>query len=62
MYWYIKIVVHQCIGTLFFPNAMYTIPIFPNYIEFGVKELSNGKAKDIKDYQDEIFKIGGSIC
>ena len=30
-------------------------------IEFGVKKLANGKAKDIEGYQDEIFKIGGSI-
>ena len=28
-------------------------------IEFGVKWLANGKAKDIKGYQAEIFKIGG---
>ena len=30
-------------------------------IEFGVKRLANGKAKDIEGYQAEIFKIGGSI-
>jgi hypothetical protein len=30
-------------------------------IEFGVKQLANGKAKDIQGYQDEIFKIGGPI-
>jgi hypothetical protein len=30
-------------------------------IEFGVKRLANGKAKDIEGYQDEIFKIGGPI-
>ena len=29
--------------------------------EFGVKRLANGKTKDIKGYQAEIFKIGGSI-
>jgi hypothetical protein len=50
-----------------FPNANGTIPIVPtkeevfslNDIEFGVKWLSNGKAKDIEGYQAEIFKIGG---
>ena len=44
---------------------MDTIPIFPakeeffslHDIEFGVKQLSNGKAKDIEGYQDGIFKI-----
>jgi hypothetical protein len=30
-------------------------------MEFGVKRLANGKAKDIEGYQVEIFKIGGSI-
>jgi hypothetical protein len=30
-------------------------------IEFRVKRLANGKTKDIKGYQDEFFKIGGSI-
>jgi hypothetical protein len=30
-------------------------------IEFGVKRLENGKAKDIEGYQGEIFKIGGPI-
>jgi hypothetical protein len=30
-------------------------------IEFGVKRLANGKAKDIEVYQAEIFKIGGPI-
>ena len=30
-------------------------------IEFGVKRLANGKAKDIEGYQAEIFKIGGTI-
>jgi hypothetical protein len=30
-------------------------------IEFGVKWLANGKAKDIEGYQAEIFKIGGPI-
>jgi hypothetical protein len=30
-------------------------------IEFGVKWLANGKAKDIEGYQDEIFKIKGPI-
>jgi hypothetical protein len=52
-----------------FPNAMDTIPIFPTKeevftlddIEFGVKQLANGKAKEIEGYQDEIFKIGGTI-
>jgi hypothetical protein len=52
-----------------FPNAMDTIPIVPTKeevfslddIEFGVKRLANGKAKDIEGYQDEIFKIGGPI-
>jgi hypothetical protein len=48
---------------------MDTIPIVPTKeevfslddIEFGVKQLTNGKAKDIEDYQAEIFKIGGPI-
>ena len=48
---------------------MDTIPIVPTKeevfslddIEFGVKRLANGKAKDIEGYQAEIFKIGGSI-
>jgi hypothetical protein len=52
-----------------FRNAMETIPIFPTKeevfslddIEFGVKQLANGKAKDIEGYQDEIFKIEGPI-
>ena len=51
------------------PNAMDTIPIVPTKeevfslddIEFGVKWLANGKAKEIEGYQAEIFKIGGSI-
>ena len=30
-------------------------------IEFGVKRLPNGKAKDIEGYQDEIFEIEGPI-
>ena len=30
-------------------------------IEFGVKQLANGKTKDIEAYQAEIFKIGGPI-
>jgi hypothetical protein len=30
-------------------------------IEFGVKQLANGKAKDIEGYQAEIFKIRGPI-
>ena len=30
-------------------------------IEFAVKLLANGKAKNIEGYQDEIFKIGGPI-
>jgi hypothetical protein len=48
---------------------MDTIPIVPTKeevfslddIEFGVKQLANGKAKDIEGYQAEIFKIGGPI-
>jgi hypothetical protein len=52
-----------------FPNSMDTIPIVPTEdevfslddIEFRVKWLANGKAKDIEGYQDEIFKIGGPI-
>jgi hypothetical protein len=44
---------------------MGTIPIFPTKeelfslvdIEFRVKQLANGKVKDIEGYQDEIFKI-----
>jgi hypothetical protein len=50
-----------------FPNAMDTIPIVPtedevfslDAIEFVVKRISNGKAKDIEGYQEEIFKIEG---
>jgi hypothetical protein len=50
-----------------FPNAMDTIPIVPTKeevfslddIEFRVKRLANGKAKDIEGYQAEIFKIEG---
>jgi hypothetical protein len=30
-------------------------------IEFGVKQLTKGKAKDIEGYQEEILKIGGPI-
>jgi hypothetical protein len=30
-------------------------------IDFEVKRLANGKAKDIEGYQVEIFKIGGPI-
>jgi hypothetical protein len=52
-----------------FPNAMDTIPIVPTKeevfslddIEFMVKQLANGKAKDIEGYQAEIFKIRGPI-
>jgi hypothetical protein len=52
-----------------FPNAIHTIPIVPTKeevfslddIEFEVKWLANGKAKDIKGYQAEFFKIGGPI-
>jgi hypothetical protein len=52
-----------------FPNAMDTIPIVPMKeevfslydIDFGVKRLTNGKAKDIEGYQVEIFKIGRPI-
>jgi hypothetical protein len=48
---------------------MGTIPIVPTKegifslddIEFGVKPLPNGKAKDIEGYQAEIFKIEGPI-
>ena len=48
---------------------MDTIPIVPTKeevfslddIEFGVKRLANGKAKDIEGYQAESFKIGGPI-
>jgi hypothetical protein len=48
---------------------MDTIPIIPtenavfslDAIEFGDKRLANGKTKDIEGYQDEIFRIGGSI-
>jgi len=31
------------------------------YIEFGVKQLANGKAKDIEGCQAKFFKMGGSI-
>ena len=52
-----------------FANAMDTIPIIPtkdevfslDVIEFGFKQISNGKAKDIEEYQVEIFKIGRPI-
>jgi len=48
---------------------MDTIPIVPTEeeifslddIEFGVKWLANRKAKDIEEYQAEIYKIGGPI-
>jgi hypothetical protein len=48
---------------------METIPLVPTNeevfslddIDFGVKQLANGKAKDIEGYQAEIFKIGGPI-
>jgi hypothetical protein len=48
---------------------MDTIPIVPTKedffslddIEFEVKWLANGKAKDIEGYRAEIFKIGGPI-
>ena len=30
-------------------------------IDFGVKRLTNGKAKEIKGYQIEILKIGGLV-
>jgi hypothetical protein len=30
-------------------------------VEFEVKKLANGKAKDIEGYQAEIFKIRGPI-
>ena len=30
-------------------------------IDFGVKHLANGKAKDIEGYQAEILKIGGPV-
>ena len=50
-----------------FPNAIDTIPIIPTKkevfslddIEFDVKRLANGKAKDIEGYQDEILKSEG---
>ena len=52
-----------------FPNAIDTIPIVPTKEEvfslddimFGVKQLANGKDKDIEGYQAETLKIGGSI-
>jgi hypothetical protein len=52
-----------------FPNSMDTILVVPTKeevfslddIEFGVKRLANGKAKDIEGYQDENFKIRGPI-
>jgi hypothetical protein len=48
---------------------MDTIPIVPTKkevfslddIEFRVKRLANGKAKDIEGYQDKNFKIVGPI-
>jgi hypothetical protein len=48
---------------------MNTIPIIPtqeevfslNDIEFRVKWLANGKAKDNNGYQAQFFKIGGPI-
>ena len=30
-------------------------------IKFGVKWLSKAKSKDIKGYEDEVLKIGGTI-
>lgn len=30
-------------------------------IEFGVKQLAKGKAKDIEDYQIDILKVGGFV-
>jgi len=30
-------------------------------IEFGIKHLAKGKAKDIKGFQIEIFKIGSYV-
>jgi len=30
-------------------------------LKFGVKWFANRKSKDIKEYQDEILKIGGPI-
>jgi hypothetical protein len=50
-----------------FPNAMDAIPILTTKeevfslddIEFEVKWLANGKAKDIEGYQDEILKSKG---
>jgi hypothetical protein len=50
-------------------NAMDTIPIVPTKeevfslddIEFWVKKLANGKAKDIEGYQAKILKIEGPI-
>jgi hypothetical protein len=52
-----------------FPNAMEIIPIVPTKeevfslddIEFGVKQLANGKTKDIEGYQAKKFKIRGAI-
>jgi hypothetical protein len=52
-----------------FPNAMENIHIVSvedkvlslDDIEFKVKRLANGKAKDIEGYQTETFKIGGPI-
>jgi hypothetical protein len=52
-----------------FPNAMDIIPIVPTKeevfslddIEFGVKRLANGKAKDIEGYQAKKIKIGRPI-
>jgi hypothetical protein len=48
---------------------MDTVPLVPTEdavfslddIEFRVKQLANGKAKDIEGYKDEIFKIRGHI-
>jgi len=31
-------------------------------VEFEIKKLTNGKARDIEGYQTKIFKIGRSIC
>jgi hypothetical protein len=51
------------------PNVMESIPKVSieneffsiEDINFGVKKLTNGKAKDIEGYQAEILKIGGPI-
>jgi hypothetical protein len=47
-------------------DTIHIVPIEDEFfylddIDFRVKRLAKGKAKDIEGYQAEIFKIGGPI-